>query len=424
MSILETFYIMFKSDSKDVKKGAEDAKKSTEQLNQSLKTVNTSTDHVGAAFANMGRSVLNAAIALASVGAILGNIKGAYQYTLGLDQNSRALNVNIETLDAWGRAVQRNGGTAQGFQQSIKSLAQSLNIRNQDAVRLLPMLADTFQKVGPDRSMRWGQKMGLDQSTILLLQQGRREVDMVIARQKELGSVTKQDGEIAQRFNNQWSDMTFALRIAWVHVASEILPVIGKLIDGVTDLAIYMQKHSTAIVGALIGIGSAVLYFNASLLVIPLLIAAAVAAFAILFEDIVAFAKGNNSLIGDLLNKWPKVGEVIKSVFNGIKTTIDYVIEGFRRFKNILKGGDIQHAVPTFEFIQKGMEDAEKTPLMAQTSNSIFNGGNSKATSVYTGPITINTQATDGEEVGTALSRGLKDQLRQVTGSFSDGVMI
>lgn len=435
MSILETFYILFKSDSKDVKKGADEAKKSTEDLSASLSKVNSGANRVGESFVGMGRSIAGAAAALLTVGAVVSNMKEAYKYTLGLEQTSQALNVNIETLDAWGRAVQKNGGTAQGFQSSIQNLAKTLNVRNSDAIRMLPMLADSFKNAGPDRSMRFGQHIGLDQATIMLLQQGRREVEAVINRQKELGTVTQHDAEIARNFNSSWSDMTFSFRMMWVQVGSTVLPILGKVIDGFTEVAKSLQKHSDVIIGAFIGIGAAVLIFTAPLIAANAVIigiavsaAGAIAAVALLYEDIAAFAKGNESAIGHLLKRWPMVGEVIKTVFQGIKWQIDFVTKSFRYLvEGLEKVGSLfsqkwKEAHPYFGTIPAMMDEVDNSPFAAQTTNSILNGGNSKNTSINTGPITINTQATSGEEVRGALDRGLRDQLRQATGTIDDGV--
>jgi hypothetical protein len=435
MSILETFYILFKSDSKDVKKGAEDAKKSTEDLAKSLDSVNLGANRVGDSFVAMGRSIAGVAAALLTVGTVIGNLKEAYHYTLGLDQASEALNVNIETLDAWGRAVQKNGGTAQGFQSSIQNLAKTLNIRNSDALKMLPLLADTFRKAGHDRSMRFGQRIGLDQATIMLLQQGRREVDSVIARQKELGTVTKRDAEIASEFNDKWSDMTFAFRMMWIQVGNTILPILEKIIEVFTGMAASLRRHSDVIIGAFVGIGAAVLYFTAPLIAanaviigIGLAIAGAIAAFALLYEDVAAFVKGNDSAIGHLLKRWPLVGQMFKTVFGGIKEIINSVVESFKYLFEVFdKVGSLfsqkwKEAHPFFGTIPALLNEVDKNPLNSQTSNSIFNTGGSRATSINTGPITINTQATNGDEISGALARGLRDQLRQATGTFDDGV--
>ena len=122
MAILETFYILFKSDASDVKKGAEEAEKSTKHLEQSLKNVGKESEHVGAGFAAAARSVVGLFAGIASVSSVIQSFHSAVNEITEVGNLSRELNVNVEALDAWGHAVQRTGGTAAGFQSSLKSL--------------------------------------------------------------------------------------------------------------------------------------------------------------------------------------------------------------------------------------------------------------------------------------------------------------
>jgi hypothetical protein len=67
---------------------------------------------------------------------------------------------------------------------------------------------------------------------------------------------------------------------------------------------------------------------------------------------------------------------------------------------------------------------AGSSPISTQTSNSISNASrvSTRSTSVSTGPITVNTQATDAEGVAGALGTTLGAQMRQATSTFDDGV--
>ena len=73
---------------------------------------------------------------------------------------------------------------------------------------------------------------------------------------------------------------------------------------------------------------------------------------------------------------------------------------------------------------KKALDVAGKSAIGAQTSNSIANSNKSinKTTTVQTGPITIQTQATDAQGVAGALGSNLNDQMRQASSSFDDGV--
>jgi len=452
---LASFFIRFVTNAMQFRKDTEEVKKSSKDMSKSLDSVDVVINKVNKSFKDLGKSVSSGLAAFFSARAVLQNITSAYQEALDLSQSSRALNVNIETLEAWGKVVEKQGGTAKGFESSIQSLAKTLNIRNQDAIAMLPMLADSFHNVGKDKSMRFGQSIGLDQATIMTLQTGRREVELAIARQKELGVVTQRDGQIAQEFKNKWVDMSQAFSTMWVRVGSTILPILTAIVDKFTGFYVYLSQHSDLIIGVFAAISVAVGYLVAQLIVaetgIILVvggIALAIAAFALVFEDMRAFLKGNKSLIGDMLEGWPKVAQAIRNVFAGamhplqdFKALVDSIFSGlqkqlaamsnsfssFRKFISREKSNDNDPENPEIQNViaaaQRQITDTQNLPIMAQTSNSIFNGGGAKSLSVTTGDITINTQATDAEGISGSFTQGLIDHFRQATGTFDDGVM-
>jgi hypothetical protein len=72
--------------------------------------------------------------------------------------------------------------------------------------------------------------------------------------------------------------------------------------------------------------------------------------------------------------------------------------------------------------------NAESSPLASTTSNAISNTVNNKpvtkTTQVTTGPITVNTQATDGKEVAAALGKGLAAQTKSAVDEADNGIAI
>jgi hypothetical protein len=466
MSIIETLMILIKGDSSSATKAAKEAKTSTEQLQKTLKETSATSDKLSGSFVNLGRSVLGVVAAFASAHSIIEGLQEAYDYSLQLDRASQSLNVNAEALDTWGRAVKKNGGTVEGFQQSIRGLASNLNIRNQDALKLLPQLADIFKHAGTERSMRLGEKIGLDQATIMLLQHGRKVLEAIIKRQKELGVVTKKETDLAHDFNDKWSDLGFAFRIMWLSVAEEILPVFSKIAEAATKAAVFFQKHANAVVGALIGIGIAATLFsipfivaNAAVIGLAAAIGVLIAGFAILYEDFVAFERGNSSFIGDMMKKYPFLAQVMKETFEGIGDTIKILTElfhdlgmaidwtfekaskffgmaGKNKFLNLIGAAQLDTAAGDPKSLEgrrkiweavSAAEPEVNSPLMSQTSSSIFNNGdtnNRRSISFQTGDITINTQATDGFGIKEAFMNQLSEHFAQATGTFDDGVKI
>lgn len=83
----------------------------------------------------------------------------------------------------------------------------------------------------------------------------------------------------------------------------------------------------------------------------------------------------------------------------------------------------------TVEAGKNAVVAADRQPTNSMTSNSIINNTSNKPTQnrtvqVTTGPITIQTQATNGSEVGAAVGKGIQDHIKQANDEFDTGVAI
>lgn len=475
-SILETFIILFKGDASNVKQGAAEAKKATDQLNSSLAATDKLSTSAGAGLTNLAKQYGGLVLSVLSVASAVKGITAAANYAEQLHYLSKALNVNIQDLSAWSDAVKKNGGTAEGFQATVRSMTNALaelktkgissvspffrmlgiettdgrgNIRS--FLDLLPELADAFGRIGHGASLDIGKRMGLDEGTILLLQKGRREVDTIIARQKELGVVTKQDAELAAKFNRQWEDTAHIFRSLYMTIGTTILPAFTAILKGVERVTSFLQKNSHLVTGAMIVIGGAILVFvvppllkaaaaalvlYAPFLLISAVVALLAAGFALLYDDIMHFMEGNNSVIGSILTKWPVVGDVIKTiigffndlfavakiVFGFIGEGIDKIGNGFKAVKSFLGFGDNSEA--NIIAGQQALNIASTSPISSNVPDfRQFATNNTRSNNTQIGTITVNTQATDADGIAQVLGTSLETKLRQAQDSFADGVI-
>jgi hypothetical protein len=545
-SVLETFFILFESNADDVDKGNQQAKKSSDDLERSLKSVDGATATVGSQFVNMLQVASGAIASVLSLAAVTGAVFKAADYADDLNDFTQRLGVNIEEVSAWGDAVAVNGGSAEGFRASIDSLSDALttfavkgnsriapffkelgidmvdaNGKARDVMSILPELADAFEGLTRQESAALGRKLGLDQGTIILLQQGRREVDAQIARQKELGVVTQVNADIAANFNDQWDDTAKTFRSVAMALGGAVLPAFTRILQGVQSVASYLAKHSDFIVGIFVAIGAAagfylipVMYRLAAATLVAfapyLLMGAAIAAvglaFALAYDDIMNFIDGNDSLIGQIMTDYPAIAaivnfliDVIKNlwstvewVFNSIVSLLEISVAGWRLLFGTINDG-IRDFVANSAFLQaaialiteafgvmgdsvggiwdrltekvmvfigwvrqamqfatnvagafsagldnlKGslgigglgegkaaLSTATNSAIGSQTSNSIANSSrtSNRSTSVQTGPITVQTQATDADGIAGAIGSSLGTQMRAASASFDDGV--
>jgi hypothetical protein len=552
MSVMESFFFMFESDASKLNKGIDDAKHKAEGLAKGIVGIDKSASTLGSTMTSLISSVGGALLAGLSVSAIISQTIAVSKYNDKLNDMSDRLGVNIEDLSAWGDAVQMNGGTAESFQATVDSMTGSLQMfatkgvsrqapffkemgiamldahgKARQVMDILPEISSKFEGLSKTESAGLGQKMGLDQGTILLLQKGRREVDATIAKQRELGVVTKAEAEIAAKFNDQLDMTSHAFRSLFTTVGGSVLPALTWLSEGMQNVAVFWRKHSQLMVGGLIALGAAVAFFVvppliamataaviafAPFLLIGAAVAAVAAIFALLYEDIMMFKDGQNSLIGDIMAKYPIVADifnfigdvfnnlvgafqwgfgiigdlfdigialwgllgdaitvgidkfmkieavqaiikavtgafqVMKGIVGGVFDALGIKLENFAKLFKWLKGlvsgfkvaveAKIQSAKDALGIkggydpskdITAGKEKlavASHSTIGSQTSNSIANSSknSSKQTTVHTGAITVQTQATDGEGVAGAIGKGLDNHIKQAADNFDDGI--
>lgn len=507
--ILDTFYVLFKSNNDDLKKGGEEAVKTTDKLEKKLKETEKASEKLGTSFMGMIRSAAGPLTALLSVGAVIGAIKAANEYAYSIGQLSAHLGYSSEALDAWGGAVSKAGGDAQAFYSTVSSMDKSLKeaartgtgesaqafrrlgIRIKDAggnvksfISLMPEIAHSFERLSKSRSDTLGAKLGLDQGTIMLLQKGGKEIQTLIAREKELGLVTKEQTEASRKFKIQQQDTSHAFRSLFMSYITDILPIFERSYKSIEGFAILARKHKGFIVGTIGAIASiitarmipAVLRLTAAMLTNPAVwLAAAVlavgVAFGIVYEDIQKFKAGYDSLIGRAFKKWPEFAAAVKSVgkafsyaveklgefesllnsggftinpfviietiitriVNGLKAGFELWekfsgaimegVEGGKFLFNLITGGDSKDSKSSN--VANGINMFDKNPISSQSTNSIVNGSKSinKTSNVTTGPITINTQASNPDDIASAFSSSLKKQISFGISNYDDGVM-
>ena len=469
-SILETFIILFTSNTDEVKKGASEAKKTTEELNASLSTTDKISKNLSESLGKVVKQYGGILVAALGIKAIISGINDAANYADRLHELSSALNVSVESLSAWGDAVKIAGGTIEGFQGSVQTITaslaqfattgssraapffQSLGIQMTDAegkardlFEILPELATAFEGLGAQESFGLGQKLGLDTGTIMLLQKGSAEVDRIIARQKELGVITQRDAEIAAKYNDAWDDTAHSFRSLFTTIGTAILPGITKVIDWFGKLATFVRENADFMKGAITIIALAITGFlvpalwSAVVAAAPfLLIGAAIAAVAVavglIVDDIMTFFKGGDSITGDII-KWFKpvvdylteIYEKAAKIFKAIKSFFGGEDKVEVR-SNIDSTGGLQMSADLADNLAKGgnaLNFAATNPIGAMTSNSITNSSKntSKNTNISTGDINIQTQATDATGIAKDIKGSLDNQIRRAQSTMDDGVL-
>lgn len=114
MSILNTFYIMFRSNASDVVKGNKEISKSTKETVRDLKNTNDEAKSLGETFVKIVETGAAAAGAWAGFKILENGVKTAADYNAQLAIMARNYGQNAEAVKKFGQAAYEAGGTREG----------------------------------------------------------------------------------------------------------------------------------------------------------------------------------------------------------------------------------------------------------------------------------------------------------------------
>lgn len=273
---------------------------------------------------------------------------------------SRSVRENAEDLQAWGEAVKREGGTVEGFNSTVKKLSDDLmsipltggnspllggltrlgvQFRNLDGSMRKPLavlkdLSARFQGMSAAQSLAIGKKLGLDEATIRLLQKGRKGLDELLVKYKELGVMSNQDIKTGERLKKMFQDYQQVITALGLRFIRFFLPAAEKVSQWLTTAAKWIQQHGRIVEAAILGISLAISGYLAPALLklafnpVVLGLTAIAAVIALVIEDILAFREGAESVTGDVINYF-------KNLWNGIVFVKDAIVALWEQFTKI-----------------------------------------------------------------------------------------
>lgn len=366
-SLLETFFILFDSNDDKIKKSVPGTKQKVDDLDKSLTHTDRAAKAMGESILTTFRSIAGAAVGAFAVRDVYEAITAQAELNEQLGLTATRLNVNIEDLDAWGKASQRFGGSEQGFQQTLdflnrgmadiatkgtsrlKPFFDELKIKTTDAPKhvrplfdILGDLADRLSKMDKQQAAGIGEKLGIDTGTLIMLQSGRRNLEDLIKRQKELGVTTEQDAEEAHKYEEAIADLNAMLHHLYTEIGSSVLPALTSFFGWLERGWNYLMQHKGLVEGFFIGVAGVItaVYLPAVIEAIVatvawlapfILIGGAIAAVGIalglLVDDVQNFLAGHKSVIGELSKKWPIVGETVRAVVRDVQAALQWLLD-------------------------------------------------------------------------------------------------
>lgn len=448
MSLLETFFIKFEADGlKEIsvelekifpkaKKTYEQVAEKTEEVSEKTEKVEKKADKMGNSFVSMSNKVLKALAPVAGLTALL-NRSLAFA-SLGEEMSFLAQNTGlaVEKFQALAIAAENYGGTAEGIAGSMQGLNANLNNMRlgkggggvEDAAityginlyganglatadELLMNVAKRFESLNQTQQIDLGQRLGLDEGTIRLLQTGVANVQAELERGRKYSLFSAEDVENSRKFERTMRDIKLGLAQIFGVVARSLLPAFTWVGDKVSRFIDLINGNASFIKGFFLALSAilTVLAIKSGLAFLPFigaiaLITAVSAAIGLLIDDIVNFWQGNESLLGTFI-------EAVKNVFTALW---NFLKEGFNSVLEWLKGTKVGKLFGLSEEKenpeQANMVEAKRkleltqTPWASVPQGSVSTSYANTNQSVRVDNVTINTRATDARGIADSFS--------------------
>lgn len=372
---------------------AEKQKASFEKVNKSMNT----TTQVLSRFAKR----------FIGVYAIISTGKQVMNQALAFDRLSRSLNMNVEDVQAWGNILKQEGGSLESFSASAKKLSNQLNaiplqgnspllvnlnrlginaysagggIKSVNSI--LFELSDRLKGMSGAQAMSIGKMLGLDDAMVRTLQKGRRELNALLIKNKEVGIYNEQMVNGVVKLNQKWQELKQSFLVIAGSLLEKMLPALQWGIDlltlitsvvqdvinnfqdfasacGVVGGAIVALKlamflgHLTTAFGrlrmlvmmtkawaAVQGVLNAVMSANPLVWIIAL-IGVLIGAFYLLFNDIRTWLNGGESMFGGfydaIASGWHWIEGLWRKGMDWLSSKLDWLVDKAKKVFNFLK---------------------------------------------------------------------------------------
>jgi hypothetical protein len=161
-------------------------------------------------------------------------------------------------------------------------------------------LAERFSHMDRTTANNMGRMMGIDQDTLNLLLQGRREVELTIKRQKEYNAVTKAQAEESSKLQRSMVDLRQSFTALGRDLLQQASPAIEKFLSVLRDFGGWVRENKEFVADFLtvmaVGLGAIAL----ATLPITGTVAAMTAlgaAIALLYQDYQTWKRGGDSFV-------------------------------------------------------------------------------------------------------------------------------
>ncbi|MBG2915179.1 hypothetical protein [Proteus terrae] len=321
-------------------KTAIDEAKAQEHLQKELSETGSKYQEAGSSVAGFATKALGAVGIVMSIGTIFAESVSRSQEIETLDKLGKQIGVATADVDAFSGAIAELGGSRESAQADLSAMAKSFG-NTKDSMEKVLQAADKVQGMSFDKAKKTLEGMGVsDEKTIELMMKGRKELERTMGIQKEYSGISKESIESSIKFNSAMGKFKQSSGMLKNSFLEMVIPALAKGLDWLTKFISFCKENKNLLIGFFSAVGLAVaLYYVPPMLAaasatlaatwpiiaIIAIIALLAMAFAIVYDDIMNFIDGNDSMIGRILEKYPQLKIIILALWETFKKLFEYL---------------------------------------------------------------------------------------------------
>ncbi len=348
-TIIDSLIVELGLDAKNFSSSQQTAVGKLKELEKAGEKTEKSVKDTSKSFGDLTRSLGSFLAVIGGTVAIKHFISDFIESNAALERLSKNLGLSVSTISAWSNTTEKLGGSSQALQGTLDMLSKSqtqlmltgesslipymsaLGISLADVqgkarpvTDILLDLSDRFSHMDRTTANNLGRMMGLDQGTLNILLQGRKELELEISRQKEQTAVTKEQATQAQKFQTQIIGIKQQFQALGRTLFMEAAPYLEKVFKVLATFVGWMKEHEQFVADFLkvMAVGLAAIALAAAPIDLTVVAVLALAAgIALLWDDYQTWAKGGNSAFdwGNFVVGVNKAKDAFEFLANGIK---------------------------------------------------------------------------------------------------------
>ncbi|MEM7952103.1 hypothetical protein Q4R36_10630 [Morganella morganii] len=258
-----------------------------------------------------------------------------------IDKLGREINITTQDVDAFSGSVAALGGTRSAAQADLSAMAKAFGFAG-DSMEKVLQTADKVQGMSFSEAKKTLGGLGVeDNGTVELLMKGREELSRMMETQKDYGGITRESIEQSISFNNAMLSLEQSAGLLKNSLMGMLIPALAQGLDWLEKIVVFAKENKNFVTGFFIAVATVVTgkYVHAMKLaqistwtaMLPVMAVVAgilllAAAFALVYDDIMNFIDGNDSMIGRILDSYPGLKAVILTVWEAFVVLFDFIM--------------------------------------------------------------------------------------------------